>query len=127
MNCPRDNNKLQTRQIWEIEGNDCPMCHGIWLSYPEIKTLYVKGALSVPAQVYSKEEAICNYKHWESNIHCPVDNKQMETYDLESLQIDICPDCKGLWLDYGEFEKLWLGRTTKESLFVWFLEFITHL
>jgi Zn-finger nucleic acid-binding protein len=127
MNCPHDNSKLQPRGIWEIEAKDCSVCHGIWLSYSEIRTLYEKGALSVPAQVYSKSKTFNNYKHWESNIHCPIDNTQMETYDLESLCIDICPDCKGLWLDHGEFEKLWTGMTGKESLFVWLLEIFTHL
>lgn len=126
MKCPRDDNNLQPRGIWEIECNDCPKCHGIWLSYPEIKTLYERGALAVPAQVYSRNEATCKYNKSESNIHCPIDDSQMETYDLESLQIDICPECKGLWLDEGEVEKLWMGMTTKSSLFVWLLEFITH-
>ena len=118
MKCPRDNNHLQPWGIWEIQCKGCPNCRGMWFSYPEVKILYEKRALAVPAQVYSRNEAIYKYKHWESNIRCPIDNRQMETYDLESLQIDICPECKGLWLDDGEVEKLWIGMTTKQSLVV---------
>ncbi len=127
MKCPRDNSILEGRGIWEVEGKGCPHCHGTWLSYLEIKKLYEKGALAVPPQVYSKDNVSYEYNHWKSNIYCPIDNKQMETYDLHSLQIDICHECKGLWLDEGEIEKLWTGMTTESSLFAWFLEFITHL
>ncbi len=127
MKCPLDHSEFQPRRIWEVEGEGCPQCRGIWLSHLEIIKLYEKGALSVPPQVYSKKEEIYKYKHWEANIHCPNDNSKLETYDLESLQIDICPKCKGLWLDDGEIEKLWTGMTIKESLFVWLLEFLNVL
>jgi uncharacterized protein len=37
---------------------------------------------------------------------CPNDNSQMQKVTRESVDIDICPTCKGVWLDRGELDKL---------------------
>ena len=34
---------------------------------------------------------------------CDTSMKEIEKYDVE---IDICPQCKGVWLDRGEIDKL---------------------
>jgi Zn-finger nucleic acid-binding protein len=37
---------------------------------------------------------------------CPNDNSQMQKITREGVDIDICPSCKGIWLDRGELDKL---------------------
>ena len=37
---------------------------------------------------------------------CPNDNSQMQKVSREGVDIDICPTCKGVWLDRGELDKL---------------------
>ena len=37
---------------------------------------------------------------------CPNDNSQMQKVTREGVDIDICPSCKGVWLDRGELDKL---------------------
>ncbi len=37
---------------------------------------------------------------------CPNDNSQMQKIAREGVDIDICPTCKGVWLDRGELDKL---------------------
>lgn len=40
-------------------------------------------------------------------MNCPIcDNVRMREVEKENVLIDICPDCKGVWLDRGELEKL---------------------
>ena len=40
-------------------------------------------------------------------MNCPVcDNVRMREVEKNGVMIDICPDCKGIWLDRGELEKL---------------------
>ena len=40
-------------------------------------------------------------------MHCPVcENTRMREVEKDGVMIDICPDCKGVWLDRGELEKL---------------------
>jgi hypothetical protein len=37
---------------------------------------------------------------------CPVDGAQMTKEVAHMLVIDRCPDCKGVWLDGGELDRI---------------------
>jgi len=37
---------------------------------------------------------------------CPNDNAAMQTLERGGVQFDMCPTCRGVWLDRGELEKL---------------------
>lgn len=37
---------------------------------------------------------------------CPNDNAAMQTVERDGVQFDMCPTCRGVWLDRGELEKL---------------------
>ncbi|OUM84652.1 MAG: cytoplasmic protein [Bacillus thermozeamaize] len=40
-------------------------------------------------------------------MYCPVcDNVKMREVEKHDVLIDICPSCKGVWLDRGELEKI---------------------
>ena len=39
-------------------------------------------------------------------LMCPNDNSAMQTLDRNGVQFDMCPSCRGVWLDRGELEKL---------------------
>lgn len=39
-------------------------------------------------------------------LMCPNDNAAMQTLDRDGVQFDMCPACRGVWLDRGELEKL---------------------
>lgn len=36
----------------------------------------------------------------------PNDSAAMQTLDRDGVQFDMCPTCRGVWLDRGELEKL---------------------
>ena len=43
-------------------------------------------------------------------MNCPVcDDVRMREVQKEDIMIDVCPSCKGVWLDRGELEKLQKG------------------
>ncbi len=42
-------------------------------------------------------------------LMCPNDNSAMQTLDRNGVQFDMCPTCRGVWLDRGELEKLMEG------------------
>lgn len=43
-------------------------------------------------------------------MNCPVcDGIKMREVEKEDVVIDICPQCKGVWLDRGELDKLMGG------------------
>jgi Zn-finger nucleic acid-binding protein len=37
---------------------------------------------------------------------CPVCSEKMKEVQRQGVDIDICPGCKGVWLDRGELEKI---------------------
>ena len=37
---------------------------------------------------------------------CPNDNASMQTVSRNGVEFDMCPTCRGVWLDRGELEKL---------------------
>jgi Zn-finger nucleic acid-binding protein len=37
---------------------------------------------------------------------CPNCNVSMQAVQRRSIELDICPQCRGVWLDRGELEKL---------------------
>lgn len=37
---------------------------------------------------------------------CPNDNASMTTVNRSGVEFDMCPVCRGVWLDRGELEKL---------------------
>ena len=39
-------------------------------------------------------------------MKCPVCEERMREVEKNGVQLDICPSCKGVWLDRGELEKL---------------------
>ncbi len=39
-------------------------------------------------------------------MKCPVDDTTLAISDRQGIEIDYCPDCRGVWLDRGELDKL---------------------
>jgi Zn-finger nucleic acid-binding protein len=46
-------------------------------------------------------------------LMCPNDNAAMQTLERSGVQFDMCPTCRGVWLDRGELEKLMEGAVAE--------------
>jgi Zn-finger nucleic acid-binding protein len=46
---------------------------------------------------------------------CPNDNAAMQTLNRNGVELDICPTCRGVWLDRGELEKLMAGAREADA------------
>jgi len=44
-------------------------------------------------------------------LMCPNDSSAMQTMERSGVQFDMCPSCRGVWLDRGELEKLMEAAT----------------
>lgn len=55
-------------------------------------------------------------------MNCPVcDDVRMREVQKGDILIDICPSCKGVWLDRGELDKLMEGvREVREPFNQWY-------
>jgi Zn-finger nucleic acid-binding protein len=45
-------------------------------------------------------------QHGDATMICPACGARLETVVRQGVEIDRCPDCRGIWLDRGELEKL---------------------
>ena len=39
-------------------------------------------------------------------MKCPVDNVELVMSERHGIEIDYCPQCRGVWLDRGELDKI---------------------
>ena len=39
-------------------------------------------------------------------MRCPLDGGRLVEIDRAGVLIDACPDCRGIWLDRGELDKI---------------------
>ena len=44
-------------------------------------------------------------------MNCPVCSVELKMADRQGVEIDYCPQCRGVWLDRGELDKI-IERTT---------------
>lgn len=45
---------------------------------------------------------------------CPVCEVPLTMSDRQNVEIDYCPQCRGVWLDRGELDKI-IERSTREA------------
>ena len=39
-------------------------------------------------------------------MNCPLDGAELRITDRQGIEIDYCPQCRGVWLDRGELDKI---------------------
>ncbi|MBN9240145.1 MAG: hypothetical protein BGO97_10565 [Micrococcales bacterium 70-64] len=39
-------------------------------------------------------------------MKCPIDDSQLVMTERSGIEIDYCPQCRGVWLDRGELDKI---------------------
>jgi Zn-finger nucleic acid-binding protein len=99
MQCPRDGTELKIEHHRGIEVDHCPACNGRWLDNHELDQL--------EATTMSTEEqrrATITYGERMSDLKCPKCSKKMRVFNYRAydLELDMCEDEHGYWLDSGE-------------------------
>ena len=39
-------------------------------------------------------------------MKCPIDGSELRMSERNGIEIDYCPQCRGVWLDRGELDKI---------------------
>lgn len=47
-------------------------------------------------------------------MQCPIDQTTLLMSTRNDVEVDYCPQCRGVWLDRGELDKI-LARTASEE------------
>ena len=56
-------------------------------------------------------------------LRCPVDGSRLVQTERSEILIDACPECRGVWLDRGELDRIlvkerqWSARDADEDFF----------
>ncbi len=109
MTCPNCQKKtLQQIEFHKLPVDKCSLCQGLWFDYDELR------------QAKDKKDANLNWLDidlWrESNKiavtagkkKCPGCQKKLYQikYGGSDIEVDVCNNCQGVWLDKGEFGQI---------------------
>ena len=99
MQCPRCSVNLQPATLDGFAVEQCPTCHGNWLSESELPQLEAE----VEPDADWREGTVEWFER-EDKMSCPVCGKEMESFDYraEGVTLDTCKERHGYWLDAGE-------------------------
>ena len=102
MNCPKCQSTAREMTIEGVELDFCPSCKGMWFDKDEIAFIEeLQGDVPDISEV-EKDARTTNY----DCPRCGIKLEEMKFTPVQDLLIDRCPQCKGIWLDRGEFSKL---------------------
>lgn len=97
-----------------VEADVCTQCHGVWFSRPALEacvrqTSTTPSLPTAPVHVRSSQILRC--------LPCPVcQPDRLVTHMHESIEVDTCPRCHGVWLDQGEMEHILQLHRTRAAL-----------
>ena len=109
MNCPKcETRQLEERNVKEVRVDRCPQCHGIWFDEFELPRLLESAPNDVKSLRRGRERDAFNQQKSE----CPRCGKgllRVKSAANPTIVVESCPDCRGVWLDGGEFDQLYTG------------------
>lgn len=61
-----------------------------------------------PHQLHGRERHISTRQQYRKDrfMKCPIDGATLVISDRSGVEIDYCPECRGVWLDRGELDKI---------------------
>lgn len=142
MKCPKCVGKLKEKNVENVKVDVCWVCEGIWLDGKELEKVLEADSkdfklIDIDREELDGKEVAELYKELDAIIgKCP---KCAEEIILETtsyprgISVDVCPKCKGIWLDGGEIKKLRDRTLIKlveglvEGLYVFKIVFIDKL
>jgi len=109
MKCPKCRlEELKKAEINGVRIDCCEFCGGIWFDKDELKTI---------RDHRDKNLSWLDFDLWEDrsklmvsgkSVNCPRDGKHLFKikYGNTNVMVDICLDCRGVWLDREELDKI---------------------
>ncbi len=115
MQCPKDKSPLSpTVYEADVTVERCPTCGGTWLDAGELERIeqtvgrdYREAIANMPSDTIAAIEMA--YQKSAPERVCPKCGRAMERREhgyCSQIMIDICPSCRGVWLDRGELAAL---------------------
>jgi hypothetical protein len=113
--CPLDGTTMScTTYEADIEVDICPKCGGFWLDHGELENIqhtvekdYSNELARMPDMIGAATRTLKQKS--APLVNCPVCDKKMARREhgyCSQIMVDVCPSCKGVWLDKGELQAL---------------------
>jgi len=108
MKCPKCSAGLKDFSSQDLKLARCFSCHGIWFDKNELKKVIDERDTDLSwmhIDLWSEKE---KFGAAYGKKLCPKCKKAMAAlkYDKSEVEVDVCADCGGAWLDSGEFTKI---------------------
>lgn len=108
LNCPKCSTKMENLTFAGIDIDNCPFCNGCWLDNQEVSQMTrSRGQARLKVELNQPKP---------SDLNCPrcrpLQSLQVGPHvNIDTLILDQCPHCQGVWLDRGELTTLlsWRG------------------
>lgn len=94
--CPRDGHSLAPNSESVHNAWGCPDCNGVWL--PATSVVDLIGKAKKPKE--SSQVVVGQV------LRCPDDAGVLIAVRKHGVEIDVCENCGGVWLDRGELEEM---------------------
>lgn len=102
--CPACSRKMDPLLVSNIEIDECRACYGLWFDHKELGQILASG--KIPSRLLSKKTVPSSVRlRPEGTRPCPRCSKVLDTSVIEGVTVDLCHDCKGLFLDSGELNQ----------------------
>ena len=107
LNCPDCHSRLDQTAVDPVSVEQCKSCGGILFGSEEFRLAKDKAdpdLVWMDFDVLNPEAA----QSKKSTRHCPKCALAMATvcYATTGVEVEVCADCKSIWLDKGEFQKI---------------------
>ncbi|MBC8342627.1 MAG: zf-TFIIB domain-containing protein [Bacteroidetes bacterium] len=108
MNCPNCGIGLHTKSIQGIEIEECGKCEGIWFEKDKLRQIKDRTDSDLNWMDFEIWKHPEKFKSKSKRSNCPRCEKSMNVldYDTTKVEIDYCAECKGIWLEKDEFQKI---------------------
>jgi len=108
MYCPKCKIEMHKKNIQRIEVEECEKCEGMWFENDELRRVKDKVDSDLnwmDFEIWKHQE---KFKAKKKRYDCPNCNHPMNIldYDNTKVEIDYCTNCKSIWLDKNELQKI---------------------
>lgn len=130
--CRFCSNPMEHLHFGSVVIDRCPACYAHWFDHHELAQVFsqegadlsetaLSGTLRLPSvcrhcHTRNPDSALeCGHCGGRLGYRCPRDSRPMLVAVEHAVEVDVCPLCRGIWLDGEEFELL-LENTQKANL-----------
>src|ERR1043166_3013636 len=105
---PACGEKLKTTSLFDVDVDQCPKCKGVWLDYDELRIAKDHADRDLNWMDFEIWKHQDQFQMEPRHLKCPQCKIELVAirYGSTKVTIDFCKNCRGIWLDSGEFKRI---------------------